>query len=568
LKDQQSVLRIISFECRAEIHRRGAKQRRDFAEIILNTLRFLCVLRDSAVKNGGWLLAKTIVCLCLLVWQTSAQSPVEPADANAAVTASIRSALGGSGNFLVPPQSGRKPEPPPKPDSPQITLPQITLEDVLQNVDRNHPKLRGANLQRDIASFKRLEKQGAFDPVVFAGSDYLRFNTEFDAKTQRGKVGEMRVADAGIEFQTRYGVKIGAGTRFNLGKVKSPLSPTGSGGEYFMEFKIPFLRGARINEKSAAERQAFLGEPMAQAEYELTRLELLLKAANSYWDWATSKGKLDVARNLLKLAEFRADAVRQRVSAGDLPQIDATEADLEVQRRQGGVIKSERDLQKAAFKLSVFLWGADGRPIPSPEESQAPTRLAPPVVFTSQQAEEGQRSALARRPELQMLSLDRQINQVDLELARNQRLPAVDFSFSPGRDTGLGAIGNTAKASVSFSLPLRQRNAEGRIGSALSKIQKVDFDLLNERQRITVEVLDALNAINTAYDRYRAAAQEVDLAERLEEGERTKFQLGDSTLFLVNQRERSTAEARMKLIEIQAEYEQAAATFRAATAQF
>jgi outer membrane protein TolC len=62
--------------------------------------------------------------------------------------------------------------------------------------------------------------------------------------------------------------------------------------------------------------------------------------------------------------------------------------------------------------------------------------------------------------------------------------------------------------------------------------------------------------------------QEVELAQRLEEGERIKFQLGDSTLFLVNQRERATAEARLKLIEIQAEYEQAAATFRAATVQF
>jgi hypothetical protein len=38
--------------------------------------------------------------------------------------------------------------------------------------------------------------------------------------------------------------------------------------------------------------------------------------------------------------------------------------------------------------------------------------------------------------------------------------------------------------------------------------------------------------------------------------------------FLVNQRERATAEARIKLIEIQAEYEQAVAAFRAATVQF
>jgi outer membrane protein len=155
-----------------------------------------------------------------------------------------------------------------------------------------------------------------------------------------------------------------------------------------------------------------------------------------------------------------------------------------------------------------------------------------------------------------------------LELAKNQRLPAIDLAVSPGRDAGLGSIGNTVKAGVSFTLPLRQRTADGRIAAANLKIQKLGLDLLNERQRITTEVLDAVSAINTTYDRYLAAQAEVQLAIRLEEGEREKFRLGDSTLFLVNQRERATAEARVKLIEIQTEYEQAVAAFRAATVQF
>ena len=241
-----------------------------------------------------------------------AQVPATQQTTNADIAASIRAALMRAPFVDLEPQSGRKVEPAAKPTAQQ--LPKITLEDVLSNVERNHPKLRGVGLQRDIAAAKLLEKQGAFDPVVSAGSDYLRFNTEFDAKTQRGKVGEMRVADAGVEFLTRYGVKIGAGTRFNLGKVKSPLSPTGSSGEYFLEFKLPLLRGARINEKSAAEMQARLGEPLAQTEFELARLDLLLKAATSYWDWTASKIKLDVARDLLRLAEFRATAVRDRVA--------------------------------------------------------------------------------------------------------------------------------------------------------------------------------------------------------------------------------------------------------------
>ncbi len=444
----------------------------------------------------------------------------------------------------------------------------LTLDEVLSTVELHHPKLLGAERQRQIASAKRLEKQGAFDPVFTTGSDYLRFNSEFDSKTLRGKAASTRLADASVEFLTRSGVKVSGGTRFNLGKVKAPLSPTGSGGEYFLEFKLPLLRGFRINEKSAAERQALLGEPLADTEFQATRLDLLLKAATTYWDWVAAKQKLDVARNLLALAEFRSRAVRDRVTAGDLPQIDAVEADLEVQRRQGNVVKADRDLQKAAFKLSLFLWLPNGLPAPAPLEAAAPVATPPPTIFSTDRAEAGKRLAIERRPELKAVTLNRDITQVDLDLAKNQRLPAIDLVASPGRDVGLGSIGNTVKAGVSFTLPLRQRTADGRISAASLKIQKLDLDLLNERQRIATEVLDAVSAINTTFDRYRAAQSEVELAIRLEEGEREKFRLGDSTLFLVNQRERATAEARVKLIELQAEYEQAVAAFRAATVQF
>ncbi len=469
---------------------------------------------------------------------------------------------------LGDPQSGRTPRTANPADTAGRQFTTLTLDEVLNLIDLYHPKLRGADAERRIASAKRLEKQGAFDPVVYTGFDYLRFNTEFDSKLNRGKIGSSRIADAGVEFLTRYGVKIFGGARYNLGKIKSPLSPTGDGGEYFIEMKIPLLRGAGINEKAAAERQAFLGEPFAQTEFQLTRLDLILKAANSYWDWVAAKRRLDIARNLLDLATFRADAIRQQVQAGDLPQIDSVEADLEVQRRRGNLVKGDRDLQKAAFKLSLFLWTPYGSPAPIPVEANAPSTTPPPVVLTDDQAQVGQRLALDRRPELEALRITQDITRVDLDLAENQRLPVFDLALGPGRDTGFGAIGNTVKAGVNLSVPLRQRTADGRIAAANLKLEKLNLDLINERQRITTEVLDAVSAINAALERYNVALQEVQLAQALEEGERTRFALGDSTLFLVNQRERATAEARIKLIDIQIEYEQAVAAFRTVTVQY
>jgi outer membrane protein TolC len=96
----------------------------------------------------------------------------------------------------------------------------------------------------------------------------------------------------------------------------------------------------------------------------------------------------------------------------------------------------------------------------------------------------------------------------------------------------------------------------------------MEFQTQVEQQRILVEIDDAVSVINTVYQRYQAAERELRLAQQLEQGEREKFALGDSTLFLVNQRERATAEAENKLIDLQLEYQQGIVTLRAASVQY
>lgn len=445
-----------------------------------------------------------------------------------------------------------------------IAQPALTLEGLLQQVDAYHPKLRSANAERRIADAKLVEKQGAFDPVIQVGSEYLRFNST----SVRGRVGTARQTEASIEWLTRSGVKVFSGSRFNLGTVKSPLSSTGDGGEYFSGVMLPLFRDRGINEKSAAESQAFLGLPLADAEFNATRLDVMFDASLSYWDWVAAQRRLEINRNLLELARVRANQVRDRVRTGDLPPIDETEANQEVQRRQGSLVKAERDLQKANFKLALYLWEDQGRPAQILNTVQPPPNLRVPVAYTAEQVQSGIARALARRPELQGIVIERSIADIDSQLARNARRPAVDLYLAPGRDTGFGSIGTTMKMGVSISLPVRRRQAEGQLAAAQLKIRKLDFDEQNERQRIITEVSDAASAINTTYERFLITQREVELARELERGERARFALGDSTLFLVNQRERAAAEAETKLIDVYAEYEQSIAAFRAATVQY
>lgn len=129
---------------------------------------------------------------------------------------------------------------------------ELTLEKVLDQVRKNHPKLFSADLERRIAGAKLLEKQGAFDPGISLESDYLRYN-DF---SKRGKVSKTFDNDLSFNWLTRSGLKVTTGGRYNTGDVKPPLYPTGDSGEYYIGAKLPLLRGFRINDKVAAEMQA------------------------------------------------------------------------------------------------------------------------------------------------------------------------------------------------------------------------------------------------------------------------------------------------------------------------
>lgn len=447
--------------------------------------------------------------------------------------------------------------------SDDLDLPKLSLADVIRQVDANHPKLGGAELGRRGAEAKLLEKQGAFDPVITTSNDFLRYNST----STPGKASLAFQNQGTVEWTTRSGMKFFAGSRLNFGRVKSPLSSTGQSGEYFAGVAMPLLRDRGINSKSIGERQAIIDVNIAGTDVTETRMELVQNAAASYWDWVAAKQKLSVNENLFNIATERAKQIATRVENGELPPIDSAEASLEVQRRMGNVVKARLDLQKAALKLGLYLWLPSGDPAETVRPDESPERFPQPDKLADFIIRESINRALNSRPELAKLRFSRDRNELDARLAENSRKTRVDLYLAPGQDTGFAGVGTTFKFGATIELPLRTRTADGQLAAARLKMDKVDLDWQIARQNISTEVITAAQSVNATHDRYLLAVQELNLARSLEQGERTRFSVGDSTLFLVNQRERATAEAEIKLIEIQTEYEQSLASFKIASMQ-
>jgi outer membrane protein TolC len=85
------------------------------------------------------------------------------------------------------------------------------------------------------------------------------------------------------------------------------------------------------------------------------------------------------------------------------------------------------------------------------------------------------------------------------------------------------------------------------------KNDTLELEQVLEIQRILSEVRDAQSMVRQAEQRQVPALESLRLALELEKAERVKFSLGDSTLFLVNQRERNTMSEALKVVEIWAD---------------
>ncbi len=435
----------------------------------------------------------------------------------------------------------------------------------LQQVKDYHPLLELAYLRQETASAQRLEKQGAFDPLINAASGYRRYNSSADL----GRVQKVVESRFSVDFLSRYGIRVRTGVNLAIGDIKTPVYPTGEIGKYFIDLRLPLLRGAGINPEAADESKAFLYEAQTKHLLRQTELRLLPDALNYYWQWVGAKKKQEVEQLLLKIAQFRAKAIQQKIAKGLLATINGTEAQREVKKRSGRVYKAERALQQAAFKLASFLWKKNLEPALTPTPEQAPDTIAKPVKLNHQTLEQGKQRALHTRPEIQILNLAKKMAEIDHQLAQNTLQPQIDLFVTPGYQVGKGAIegGTEIMTGISMTLPVFQRTARGQIKQTHLAIKNLNIQKQQIIRTIMLEIMDKFSAVNMTYERYQMAKQELELAQQLENGEKTRFEYGDSTLFLVNRRERATGKARLELINVFVEYHQAVAGFKAATGE-
>jgi outer membrane protein TolC len=356
-------------------------------------------------------------------------------------------------------------------------------------------------------------------------------------------------------------------------------------GEFTAGATIPLLRDGPIDRRRAAVRRAELGIEIARLSAAQQRIELTRAAEHRYWDWVAAGKRMQIARDLLGIAVVRDVGLAVRVDRGDIPAFERIENNRAVQQRQAAVVATERALTQASIELSLFLRDADGKPVvPSP--MRLPDGFPEPQAIDASSGARDVQLALKRRPEAKRLELVASQQRIERDLADNQRLVGIDLTGQVSQDIGPlppnhstvtnvvdpeGLASKLNKTAVSvgvlLDIPILNRVAGGRRDASEASAQRATEQASFAKDRIAADVTDTRNAIELSRERVLATRREVSAAKQLEEMERKRFELGDSTLLIVNLREVAWAESRIREVDGLADYHKAVASYRAATAR-
>jgi len=121
------------------------------------------------------------------------------------------------------------------------------------------------------------------------------------------------------------------------------------------------------------------------------------------------------------------------------------------------------------------------------------------------------------------------------------------------------------RVGVAVNLPFRNTTAEAQLGRTLVERDRIRTQREQLEQLIQVDVRNALQLVRTAESRLRAAASARSASEQQYASEQRKLEAGQSTVFLVLERQTALTTARGNELRAQTELNKAVADLQRAT---
>ena len=412
----------------------------------------------------------------------------------------------------------------------------------LKQVYQFAPSVLNSGLQVDIQNQDWLAAKAVFEPKL--GGTYAAKN--YGDKLYYSKL------DAGVKVKTPLGVKVTGGYTQNEGVFLNPEGTVPLQGIAYAGIEIPLGAGLFTDEDRTYIKQQRIENNAAGLVNQLEINDHLLSSGVAYWHWYESIMLLELSQEAIEQARNRWQYVVLQNKIGEAADIDTLEAFINYQNRQAFLLESTVKWEKYRNYILNFLW--------QPELQQ---KMVAPLVDIDYKAQFPdsfqQRQITQTHPYIQLLVMDSMINQTNLMLAKEYYKPQVDLAFKLQEDGG--SIGNfnynptqNNYVGLNVYMPIFLRKQRAKSEQAVIKNEVIG----NKKKEALVKLE---NAQRTYYQNTINLKQSLDLLEvtndnykRMLDAEQAKFNAGESSLFIVNNRELKWIESREKYIKTYSDY--------------
>lgn len=422
----------------------------------------------------------------------------------------------------------------------------------LQAVFKNHPVASQARLLSEVALQEIRFAKGLLDPALKGGFEEKNFSGS-NYYTTFGTALELPfwIGDVKAGFDQNSGPRL-ATDRFTVNQ-----------GVTYLGLSVPILQGLIIDERRTAILQAKAFQTIAEGEQIKLINKLLLSAAKDYWEWAFAYERFRLLSEALDLSLFRFNAIKERAFQGDAAYIDTLEAFLQVQNFDISSQQAKVDFTNMGLILSTYLWDEDGNAIQLSSNTFPTWVNAEDLLPNEESVDELKRFAEINHPEIRKIV--GKLGQLDVErkMAVEKFKPRFDVNYSylwgglglpPSPELSNDNWDRSAKFGFDYKVPIIFRSERAKWKLAKLKIRDTNL----QRQQLNRDIQNQIdNTYNELITQNRLKIIQNEIVrnnEALRNAELRKFENGESSLFLINTREVTLVNSRIKLYEILSKY--------------
>lgn len=431
----------------------------------------------------------------------------------------------------------------------QLQAQLFTPESFIQQIKQFHPIAKQANIQVEKAKADLQSAKGGFDPSL----NFNASNKTFDGKNYYSYNNPEIKIPTGIG-----GVDIKTGLESNVGKYINP--ELSSGKTSYLGIEMPLGKGLLLDKRRATIQQAKIFQSQSQQDQLKMLNDLLFNAYNAYWQWAGAYQIYRIYQKYYQISNERLRLVRIAYNNGDRAAMDTLEALTQVLSYDALLNDASQRINTTSLEMSNFLW------LDNDSAYQLPKQYFPDTLqfikpFIEHSLDEMINRSSIENPSLKAYDFKLKALDVERKLKYQNMLPMVNLKanlLNAGYNVVNGIDGNflqnNYKWGIDVKLPLLMREGRGDYTKSKLKIQETNLEFIAKKWETENKIRNYYSEANLLQTQIKAVESAYNGYLMLFKAENLKFYNGESSLFLVNNRETKLIETAEKLVNLRVKY--------------